>query len=177
MTGKQLEKQYEKLTGIHQDNIQYWGEVEADLNKTLRSLENHSEQIETFSSLQLASSLEITREFPRIKDQLLEKLSNLSLQLETRLGEYQDTLSQQRIVVEELAEKCLEISASLSVSQMVEVNPAELSLASKLETASQLSNLYSRLELGVSTWLEHRHRDQTVWRIHSQLSQLWLNSL
>ena len=177
MTVKQLERQYEKLTGVHQENIQYWEEVESDLNKTLESLENHSDQIQTFSSLQVSSSLEITKEFPQIKDQLLEKLSNLSLQLETKLGEYQDTLSEQRGRVEEMSEKCLEISASLPVSQMVEVKPAELSLASKLELATRLANLYNSLELGVATWLEHRHRDPAVWRIHSHLSQLWLNSL
>merc|ERR1712183_729322 len=119
MTGKQLERQYDKLAGVHQENLQYWREVESDLSKTLKSLENHSEQRETFSRLQLSSSLEITKEFPQIKDQLLEKLSNLSLQLETELGEYQEILSEQRSAVEELTEKCLEISTSLSVSQMV----------------------------------------------------------
>ena len=177
MTGKQLERQYDKLAGVHQENLQYWREVESDLSKTLKSLENHSEQRETFSRLQLSSSLEITKEFPQIKDQLLEKLSNLSLQLETKLGEYQEILSEQRSAVEELTEKCLEISTSLSVSQMVEVKPAELSLASKLELATQLANLYNSLEVGVVTWREHRHHDQAVWRIHSHLSQLWLNSL
>ena len=177
MTGKQLEREYDKLARVHQENLEYWKEVEADLNKTLKSLENHSEQIQTFSSLQLSSSLEITKEFPQIKDQLLEKLSNLALQLETKLGEYQETLSEQRSRVEQLTEKCLEISSCLPVSQMVEVKPGDLSLASKLELAAQLANLYNSLELGVVTWLEHRHQDQAVWRLHSQLSQLWLNPL
>ena len=175
MTVKQLERQYDKLAGVHQENLQYWREAEADLAKTLKSLENHSEQIQTFSSLQLSSSLEITKEFPHIKDQLLEKLSNLSLQLEMKLGEYHDTLSDQRSGVEEMMEKCVEISSSLPVTQMVEVKPAELSLATKLELAVQLSQLYNSLELGVASWREHRHRDQTVWRIHSHLSQLWLS--
>ena len=177
MSVKQLERQYEKLAGVHQENICYWGEVESDLIRTVKSLENHTEQTQTFSSLQLSSSLEIVAEFPEIKDQLLCKLSNLSLQLERRLGEYHDTLSDQRAVVEELSEKCFDISTSLNVSQMVEVKPAEVSLASKLELASQLSQLYSRVELGLASWLEHRHQDQAVWRIQPQLSQLWLHSL
>ena len=92
-----------------------------------------------------------------------------------KLGEYHDTLSDQRSVVEEMMEKCVEISSSLPVTQMVEVKPAELSLATKLELAVQLSQLYNSLELGVASWGEHRHRDQAVWRIHSHLSQLWLS--
>jgi len=174
MSVKQLEKHIEKLTAQHEENIQYWTEVEGEVEKTLERFQNHSEQIETFTRLQLSTSLEMMREFPDIKDQLLQKLTNLSLQFESKILEYHEVFSSQRDSMEELSEKCCEVSAQLAVIQLVEERPGDFCLSSRLEQTNKLVSLYNSLELGLACWLDQRHQDISVWRISSQLSQLSL---
>ena len=177
MGAKQLEKQLETVKTLHQQHTQYWAELEGELHRTLQSAGNHSEQIQTFSTLQLSTRLEICREFPDIKDQLLQKLSNLSLQFELKLQEYHQTFSHQREAMEELSDKCFSLASSLPLTQLVEVRPGELCLASRLEQTNRLTNLYNSVELGLASWLDQRHQDLAVWNISSHLAQLSLYSL
>ena len=175
MSVKQLEKHLERLTALHEVNIHQWTELEGEVEKTLERLQNHSDQMEIFSRLQLSDrSLEMTREFPDIKDQLLQKLTYLSQQFESKIYEYHEMFSAQRSAVEELSEKCFEISAQLSVVQLVEERPGDFCLSTRMEQTNHLLNLYNSLELGLACWLEKRNQDNSVWRISSQLSLISL---
>ena len=52
--------------------------------------------------------LKISKQFPEIKDQLLQRLHDLALQYESRLDEHRDKFTSQSDVISELAIRCQE---------------------------------------------------------------------
>ena len=173
MPAKQIEKCYNNIISLHRDNIDYWTNVEKDVMNTVESLINHQEQIRMFTKLPV-SHLKITQKFPDIKDQLLHRLHDLSLQFESKLVEYLDKFSVQSEAITDLCSRCLEESLTVSPASVTEPRPGEVSLASKVETCYRLSRLYSSIELGLSTWIENRHSEKRAWRIKEELSKVIL---
>ena len=173
MPAKQIEKCYNTIISLHRDNIDYWTNVEKDVMKTVESMINHQEQIRMFTKLPV-SHLKITQKFPDIKEQLLHRLHDLSLQFESRLVSHVDKLSAQSEAVADLCSRCLEESLTMTPASVTETRPGELSLASKVETCYRLSRLYSSVEIGLTSWLENRHSEKQVWRIKEELSKVML---
>ena len=173
MPAKQIEKCYNTIISLHKDNIDYWTNVEKDVMKTVESLINHQDQIRMFTKLPV-SQLNITQKFPDIKDQLLHRLHDLTLQFESKLVEYLEKFLAQSEAVNDLCSRCLEESLTVSPSSVTEPRPGELSLASKVEICHKLSRLYSNIELSLSTWLENRHSEKQSWRIKHELSKVTL---
>lgn len=173
MPAKQIEKCFNTIISLHRDNIDYWTNMEKDVMKTIESLINHQDQIRMFTKLPV-SHLKITQKFPDIKDQLLHRLHDLSLQFESRLVEHVDKFSAQSEAVTDLCSRCLEESLTVAPASVTEPRPGDLSLASKVETCYKLSRLYSSTELGLSSWIESRHSEKQVWRIKEKLSKVIL---
>ena len=173
MPAKQIEKSYNSLVSLHRDNMEYWTIVEKDVMKTVESLINHQDQIRMFTKLPV-SHLKIAQKFPDIKDQLLHRLHDLTLQFESKLVEHLDKFSAQSEAVNDLCSRCLEESLTVSPSSISEPRPGEVSLAAKVETCYRLSRLYSSIELTLSTWLENRHSEKQTWRIRQELSKVIL---
>ena len=173
MRAKQIEKCYNTIIALHRDNIDYWTNVEKDVMKMVESLINHQDQIRMFTKLPV-SHLKITQKFPDIKDQLVHRLHDLTLQFESKLVEYLEKLTAQSEAINELCSRCLEESLTVSPSAVTEPRPGERSLASKVEICHLLSRLYSSIELSLSTWLETRHSEKQSWRIKQELSKVIL---
>ena len=171
MTVKQIEKISTKVFTIHQENLEYWSRLDKDVTKTVDSVLNHREQIEMFSKLDI-NRLEVCQEFPDVKDALLQKLSNLTLQFETKLLEFSDTFSKQNEALQKLSSRCLEESSSVEQSTVIETKPGESSLAEKIESCYKLSMLYNSIDTGLTTWMECRHSDRGVWNIKDYLGKI-----
>ena len=171
MTVKQIEKISSKVSISHKENLEYWSGVEKDVIKTVDSVLNHREQMEMFSKLDI-SRLELYQEFPDVKDDLLRKLSNLTLQFETKLLEYSEIFSKQTESIKELSSRCLVESSTVEPATVIECKPGESSLAEKVESCYKLSMLYSSIDTSLSTWIECRHSDKDVWKIKDQLGKL-----
>ena len=99
--------------------------------------------------------LKITKQFPEVKDQLLQRLHDLALQYESRLGQHRDKFTSQSDVISKLAIRCQEESLTVPPSSLTETRPGELSLAARVEMCYRLSRLYSSLRLNLFTWLEN----------------------
>ena len=125
MPAKQIEKCYNNILSLHRDNIDYWTNVEKEVMKTVESLINHRDQIRMFTKLPV-EHLKITKQFPEVKDQLLQRLHDLALQYESRLGQHRDKFTSQSDVISELAIRCQEESLTVPPSSLTETRPGKL---------------------------------------------------
>eukprot|EP00092_Neocalanus_flemingeri_P013167 GFUD01014186.1.p1 GENE.GFUD01014186.1~~GFUD01014186.1.p1 ORF type:complete len:179 (+),score=53.97 GFUD01014186.1:226-762(+) len=171
MSAKQFEKTFDKMIEAHEENISSWKEMEKEVNKAVEGLINHRDQGEMFTKLDV-DNLELHRSFPDIKLQLLYKLNSISLQFEAKLNEFLDTFSTQKSTLVELSSKCSSISSSILLPTMINPRPGKTCLAHQLELSHKLSRLYTSIYLGLSTWLEGRHEDKSVWSINKELSSI-----
>jgi len=171
MTAKQLEKAVDKLIESNEENISYWKDINKEVKKAVEGLINHREQEEMFDKLDV-DQLEIHKNFPDIKKQLLYKVYDISLQFEAKLREFLDTLSTQKNTIEELSSQCSSISSSLPLPTLIDPRPGKACLAHQLELSHKLTRLYNSISLALSAWLEGRHQDKSVWTIHKELSKV-----
>merc|ERR1712202_76702 len=103
---------------------------------------------------------------------LLYKLDSIALQFETKLREFIDTFSIQKNTLSELSSQCSSISSSLPLPTLINPRPGKSCLAHQLELSHNLARLYNSIGLGLSTWLEGRHEDKSVWSINKELSSV-----
>lgn len=174
MTVKKIEKIYSQLLETHEDNVKYWSEQEKFIMKTVESVINHREQSSMFTDLDV-SRLKISEEFPDIKNMLLEKLSNLTLQHETKLLEHSDTFSFHNRTIQDLCSQVLECSMSSSAASVTQPrHGGDSSAAVKVEQCYRLSRLYNHIDLRMQSWVEDRHSDKTVWCLSRELKTVVL---
>ena len=171
MSSKQLEKAIDKMIAVHEENLKFWRQVAKEVHKTVEGILNHREQGEMFTALGV-NNMEICKAFPDIKSDLLYKLHFISLQLEFKLREFLETFSSQKNSMVELSSQCLSITSATPLPGMISAKPGKTCLAHQLELVHNLATLYSSVLLGLTTWLEGRHTDKSVWDINKELMRV-----
>jgi len=153
---------FQKLVRYHEQNAQTWADRAGELSKWAENLLNHREQRELYTRLSI-HHLSITRQCPRIKEKLIEKLNEKILYYEALLREGAALLAAQQKDILRLSRCVQELAAAVETPSMLFQADSRPPLSHLLELSFDIVGLYALQHHKMMIFLNQNGKDTSAF--------------
>ena len=154
---------FQKLVSYHEQCTQAWEQSSGELAKWAENLLNHREQRQLYTRLPV-HHLSITRQCPRIKEKIIEKLNQKILHYEALLRDRAALLAAQQADILALSGRVQELAAAVEPpAAMLFQADSRPPLSQLLELSYDIVGLYTLQHHKMRVFLNQSGQDKTAF--------------
>jgi hypothetical protein len=153
---------FQKLVSYHEQCTQAWEQSAGELSRWAENLLNHREQRQLYTRLPI-HHLSITRQCPRIKEKLIEKLNQKILHYDALLRDRATHLAAQQAEILVLSCRVQELAAAVEPPAMLFQADSRPPLSQLLELSYDIVELYTLQHHKMQVFLNQNGQDKTAF--------------